>query len=35
MKPPPQATIALPDELKQIAELARPHYQALAAHRLH
>ncbi len=34
-KPAPQPTIALPDALRQLAELAQPHYQALAAHRLH
>lgn len=34
-EPTPPATVALPDALKQIADQAQPHYQALAAHRLH
>jgi hypothetical protein len=33
--PVPQAASSLPDELQRIAELAQPHYQVLAAHRLH
>lgn len=33
--PAPQAAIELPDNLRKIADLAQPHYQALAAHRLH
>ncbi len=33
--PAPQAAIDLPGNLRKIADLAQPHYQALAAHRLH
>jgi len=33
--PVPQAASSLPDELQRIAERAQPHYQVLAAHRLH
>lgn len=32
--PPAQSEITLPDELRRIADDARPHYEALAAHRL-
>ena len=32
--PPAPDALALPDELRRIADAARPHYEALAAHRL-
>lgn len=33
--PPPRTPAPLSDELRRIADLARPHYEALAAHKLH
>jgi hypothetical protein len=32
--PPAPAAVELPDELRRIADAARPHYEALAVHRL-
>jgi hypothetical protein len=32
--PEPKATVALPSKLRRIADQARPHYEALAVHRL-